>query len=283
MFNWFLAYILDQVSFAGIPYSLWMRMKLIAKYYTMLVKNLFFGNSLTTENILGYSVHASKYKYIFGIFKIAFFKGQYYFTLKKEKPLIIDCGANIGVTTLFFHFLFPKAEIHTFEPNKAVYGYLEENTKPYENIHNHELALASEAGTLQFFVDTKDIWDTNASLNHKTNRVLNDSVEVTAIRLSDFIKNELGWRTIDFIKFNIEGSEDSVIEELAQNDCLKYINRIIFEYHHHIEVGTPSRLANMLKRLEENGMNYTFSVTNFRLHNEDTTQNLFIHAYKKTI
>ena len=34
--------------------------------------------------------------------------------------------------------------------------------------------------------------------------VLNDSVEVTAIRLSDFIKNELGGRQIDFIKFNIE-------------------------------------------------------------------------------
>ena len=282
MFTRFLAYILDQVSFAGIPYSLSERIRLVAQYYMMLFKNCLFGSFLTSEKFFGYTVHASRYKYIFGIFKIAFYKGQYYFDLKKNNPLIIDCGANIGVTTLSFHYHFPDAEIHTFEPNKAVFGYLTENTKPYSNIHNHELALASEAGKLQFFVDTKDIGDTNASLNHKTNRVLNDTVEVTAIRLSDFIKKELGGRTIDFIKFNIEGSEDSVIEELAQNDCLKYIDRIIFEYHHHIEVGTPSRLANMLKRLEENDMNYTFSVTNFRLWNEDTTQNLFIHAYKRS-
>jgi FkbM family methyltransferase len=232
MFTRFLAYILDQVSFIGTPYSLGLRLRLIARYYVMLVKNLFFWSFLTSENILGYKVYASRYKYIFGIFKIAFFKGQYYFSIKKKNPLIIDCGANIGVTTLYFHFLFPDAEIHAFEPNKAVYGYLKKNTSPYKNIYNHEVALADTPGKLQFFVDTKDIGDTNASLNHKTNRVLNDSVEVNAIRLSDFIKNELGGRTIDFIKFNIEWSEDSVIEELAQNDCLKYINRIIFEYHH---------------------------------------------------
>ena len=191
MFTPFLAYLLDHISFIGIPYSLSLRFRLLGKYYSMLLKSIFLGNHLERENILGYTVHASKYKYIFGIFKIAFFKGQYYFKLKKKNPLIIDCGANIGVTTLSFHFHFPDAEIHTFEPNKTVYGYLTENTKPYENIHNHELALASEAGKLQFFVDTKDIGDTNASLNHKTNRVLSDSVEVTAIRLSDFIKNEL--------------------------------------------------------------------------------------------
>jgi hypothetical protein len=144
MFNHFLAYILDHISFAAIPYPLSLRFRLIAKYYSMLMKNTFFGSFLTKETILGYKVQASRYKYIFGIFKIAFFKGQYFFRSENKKPLIIDCGANIGVTTLYFHFLFPESEIHTFEPNKNVYETLVANTKPYTNIHNHEYALAEK-------------------------------------------------------------------------------------------------------------------------------------------
>ncbi len=247
----------------------------------MLIKKVFFSGISASERIFSYNIYASRYKYIFGIFKIAFFKGQYYFETSNKKPIIFDCWANIGVTSLYFDYLYPQAQIHTFEPNQEVFGYLTKNTRDNPNIHNHNIALSNTEGKLDFFVNNNDIWDTNSSLNHKTNAVLADTVQVDVVKLSDFMKKHLPGKRIDFIKFNIEWSEDRVIEDLAANDCLQYIDRMIFEYHHHIEVGEWSHLAAMLKRLEDAGMNYTFSVTNFRLYKEDITQNLFIHAYRK--
>lgn len=284
MFNKLLSVLLDHIFFVWIPYKLWLRIKLLYYYYKIFLKNLFFWNFLKKETIFWYNITASKYKYIYWIFIIAFFKWQYYFDNKYKKDLLIlDCWANIWVTSLFFDFYYPNSEIHTFEPNNMVFDYLVNNTKKCNNLTNHKFALSDENGKMQFFINDKDIWDTNASLNHKTNSTLLWSYEVEVKKLSDFIKTNLNWRIIDFIKFNIEWSEDLVIKDLYVNDCLKYVNRIIFEYHHHVEVWVWSRLSEMLGYLEKSWMNYTFSVTNFRLYKEDIVQNLFIYAYKKDI
>jgi len=274
------AWILDNLSFVCIPYNTWTKLRIAGLYYYMLLKNLFGGFWQAKESFLGYRVSAARYKYIFGIFTIAFFKWQYFFTTKNPKPLIIDCGANIGVTSLFFDFLYPNAEIHTFEPNPTVYHYLEQNTKSQKNIINNQIAVSDQEGTLDFFI-VHGVWDTFASLYDTTNKVEWETIQVAVRKLSGYLQNELQGRKVDCIKFNIEGAEDGVIEDLAAADCLKNIDHMIFEYHHHIERGVWSKLARLLQRLEEHGMNYTFSVTNFRLYKEDISQNIFIHAYRK--
>ncbi|NDK08119.1 FkbM family methyltransferase [Candidatus Gracilibacteria bacterium] len=279
-----LSYIMDHLFFIGIPYSLYQRIRITMVYYKMFIKNLFFGNIIKSDSFLGYKVFSTNYKFIYSIFKITFFKGQYYFNaFKKDKLLILDCGANIGVSSLFFNYIYPNSEIHTFEPNIQVYDYLLKNTKLQKNIFNHKYALSEKSGKLKFYINNDDVGDTTASLNLKSNANLNTHYQVDAIKLSDFIKNNLGGRNIDFIKFNIEGAEEGVIKELYENNYLCKIDRIIFEYHHHIDLDTTSHLSEMLSYLEKSGMNYTFSVTNFRLYKENIVQNLFIYAYKKDL
>jgi hypothetical protein len=44
-----------------------------------------------------------------------FVKAEYFFRTSHDAPVIFDCGANIGLATLFFKRLYPKARVHAFE------------------------------------------------------------------------------------------------------------------------------------------------------------------------
>ena len=40
-----------------------------------------------------------------------------FFETKNQKPKIIDCGANIGISILYYKRLYPEAQIIGFEPD----------------------------------------------------------------------------------------------------------------------------------------------------------------------
>lgn len=48
-----------------------------------------------------------------------------------RKPVIIDCGANIGLATVWYANKYPQATIYAIEPDRRNYQILLENTKHY--------------------------------------------------------------------------------------------------------------------------------------------------------
>lgn len=48
-----------------------------------------------------------------------------------QQPLIIDCGANIGLSAIWFANLFSQARIIAVEPDAANFDLLRRNTAPY--------------------------------------------------------------------------------------------------------------------------------------------------------
>lgn len=50
---------------------------------------------------------------------------------RKEVPLIIDCGANIGLAALWFANEFPEARIIAVEPDQNNFALLQQNIAPY--------------------------------------------------------------------------------------------------------------------------------------------------------
>ena len=54
---------------------------------------------------------------------------QYYKSLisKGVTPLIVDLGANIGMSALYFACRYPKAKIYAIEPNNANFSMLKMN------------------------------------------------------------------------------------------------------------------------------------------------------------
>jgi hypothetical protein len=82
-------------------------------------------------------------------------------------------------------------------------------------------------------------------LGHRLNEP-DAKITVPAVRLSPHLRG----RAIDFLKIDIEGSEERVLKDLAEDGALPNIRQMVVEYHHPPE-GEPSRLGQLLAMLEK--------------------------------
>jgi FkbM family methyltransferase len=139
---------------------------------------------------------------------VSFFK-----SLLQPTDTVLDIGANIGCTSLLFGSRASK--VYSFEPSPTTYRWLVENVQraKLNNVEPINLGLGKEAGTFELtfapnnrsggFVSNL----TSASEGHQVERI-------TIARGDDFIR-EHQIAKVDFIKIDVEGFEQSVIEGLA--------------------------------------------------------------------
>lgn len=57
---------------------------------------------IVKESVLKYLVSAHDYKTLHYLFKEIFISNEYYFNPRTKEPIILDCGANIGMASLYF-------------------------------------------------------------------------------------------------------------------------------------------------------------------------------------
>src|SRR5262249_42775274 len=62
-------------------------------------------------------------------FKDIFVQQVYRFDARRPDPHVIDAGSNIGVSTLYFKHLYPRARVTAFEPDPGLFRTLQENMK----------------------------------------------------------------------------------------------------------------------------------------------------------
>ena len=150
------------------------------------------------------------------------FEDQIYaFPSSSKSPRIIDCGANIGLSTIFFALKYPHAEIISFEPDPTTFEILQLNINQINNSNIqliHKAAWIAEDRIL-FNPDGAD----GGKISHCKNENAN-SVEVDATDLSIFLKEP-----VDMLKMDIEGSEKTVIPHC--NDLLRNVKNLFIEYH----------------------------------------------------
>ncbi|MGV8163185.1 MAG: FkbM family methyltransferase [Candidatus Nanoarchaeia archaeon] len=272
----------EQAYFLGAPLKKSKKFSLFTNYIFLNARRLFPFIPKKGVSMLGFRVYAFKYKYIPELYNLIFFRSQYFFDSKNKKPIILDCGANIGFATLYFKWLYPDAEIHCFEPNPDVCNILRKNVAPLKDMHVHQAALSSKKGKLVFYTDLAHKGKLNSSAF--TDFGANNSpekIKVDAISLSDFIKNNFKNKKIDFIKFNIEGAENEVVKDLHKQNLLKNIKGMVFEYHHLQIKGDYSKLGQLLLCLEDAGFDYSLASVNFSMSRKNMPQNIFIYAYNR--
>lgn len=66
-----------------------------------------------------------------------------------RKPIIVDAGANIGISTIWFARAFPQARVISIEPDPGNAELLRKNIAPYPNCVAEEAAIGSEPGFVQ--------------------------------------------------------------------------------------------------------------------------------------
>lgn len=173
---------------------------------------------------------------------------------------IIDCGANIGLSILYFKQVAPDAFIDAFEPDTRNFSLLEKNVKRFnlENVNLHKAAVWTANSTIGFSSDGS----MSSRINDVESIQKNDGALVKAVRLKDFMI-----RKIDFLKIDIEGAEYEVLEDIA--DKLHFVRSMFVEYH-----GTFSQNGQLIRLLE------IIRVAGFSFYIKEAA-NLLPHPFKR--
>jgi FkbM family methyltransferase len=209
------------------------------------------------------------------LFNEIYVDASYYFRADIDRPVILDCGSNIGLSVLFFKKLYPEARITAFEPDPATFALLCCNVAGLSNVMPHQSALSDQAGQISFFRDA----DSNVSdlrMSTLSSRFCGTEIKVPAVRLSDYIDGE-----IDLLKLDVEGGEDKVIGDLVATGKIRCIARAHIEYHHHIDT-CADHLSTFLGQLEDSGFGYQINTVTYGLWpNERSFQDISLYCYRK--
>lgn len=140
--------------------------------------------------------------------------------LKGERPVILDCGANIGYTVLHYKRLFPKARITAFEPDPQFAPILRRNLarNGASDVEIVEAAAWIRDGRAPWRVEQKD-GSRLATIAEST-----PGVEVATVDLARYLHQD-----VDLLKLDIEGAEFDVVPHLAS--CLGRVQHILVEGH----------------------------------------------------
>jgi FkbM family methyltransferase len=167
----------------------------------------------------------------------------YKFNLKKANPVIIDCGANMGLSVLYFAKTYPGSKIIAFEPDESVLPYLKQNIKNYQlsNVLLYEKAVWSSNTILSFYTDQGMGGRLELNYNNQVPK------QVETIRLKEFLNQE-----VEFLKIDIEGAEIEVLIDCE--DKLSNVNNLFVEYHSF--QNSEQQLGELLNLLKRNGFRY---------------------------
>ncbi len=127
-----------------------------------------------------------------------------YTVIEWDVDIIVDVGSNIWQFTNAVHFWYPKASIHSFEPDPQIYNILTRNTSTIDMIIRYNLALAETEGVLRFY-----IWDISVMSSLIQTNSIQRYIEVKTWILDTIMKDIL---SIDILKIDVEWAELMVLK-----------------------------------------------------------------------
>ena len=184
------------------------------------------------------------YKFPFEIlhtYRELFEEEIYRFTADNPAPLIIDCGANIGLSVVYFKSLYPQSTIIAYEPDEANVALLHKNIEAnnFDKVVVKKEAVWIKDEKLYF----KSIGSQGSQISTEGLQK-EHTVEVNAICLSEALLSQ----NVDFLKIDIEGAEYEVMKDCANS--LSKVKNIFVEYHG--KTTDTIKLVEILNILENN-------------------------------
>lgn len=164
------------------------------------------------------------------------------FRAEGPTPVIIDCGANVGVSVLYQLRTYPDARIICFEPDEAVVACLKENlrTDRASGVEVRPEAVWVHDQGVSFGREGSD----GGSIMRERN-----AVNIPSVRLKSVLQE---FDAIDLLKIDIEGAETEVMLDCGEE--LKRVRNLYVEYHSF--PGKPQELHKLLELLARCGFRY---------------------------
>jgi len=154
-------------------------------------------------------LHTLKEIFVHEIYKAFYPTGSY----------IIDCGANIGLSTIYFKEQCSDAEIIAFEPDTKNFELLSKNIASL-NLTN--ITIRKEA-----------VWIDDTEIDFSDEGTMGSKIELNSVKKTNPVKaiklKNLLFKKVNFLKLDIEGAEYLVIKDIAPE--LQKVENLFIEYH----------------------------------------------------
>ncbi len=131
----------------------------------------------------------------------------------KNPRIIVDVGANIGISPLYFYMKFQNATIFAIEPEPNNFKRLERNIRGIPNIIPRQLAFSDKNGDVDFYIYPDKI--ISSSLEKRLQGQM--SIKVKSTTADNFILEE-EIEKIDLFKFDVEGAEFKIFSNFKNLD-----------------------------------------------------------------
>jgi FkbM family methyltransferase len=157
-----------------------------------------------------YPVELRKGTSDFEVFRDIFLSRQYRSLCKGDPRTLIDAGANIGLTSLYFLHRYPKVRVIALEPDPENYEVAKQNLQPFKHrcellnaaLWSHDTTLAVQRGK---FRDGRH-WASQVT------PACNDSKVVVPAYSVPTLMSRYRIETLDILKIDIEGAERIVFD-----------------------------------------------------------------------
>jgi len=171
-----------------------------------------------------YLIHFNDPRSFLYTVKELFLDEIYKFNPLNDAPYIIDCGAYIGTSILYFKTNYPNAKILAFEPDNINLKLLNKNLSNwnFKNVEIQDKAVWINNDILLFKTDGNMASKIIGPNKNKSNS--NSLIETKSIRLKDLLDVKT-----DFLKLDIEGAEYEVIKDCSEK--LGNVQNLFIEYH----------------------------------------------------
>lgn len=159
----------------------------------------------------------------------------------KSPKFIVDAGAHIGLSSLFFANRFPTATVVSLELEASNYRMLQKNTMHEPRIHPLHCGLWSVDGTLSVANESADTWAYYAVESSDTE---GDCITTPSLSVSSLMQ-KYDIPSIDLLKLDIEGAEKEVLSTADQ--WIEKVKTIAVEVHDWLKPGCSDALESAIK------------------------------------
>lgn len=173
----------------------------------------------------------------YGVFEEVFIENEYKIPVTESPSYIIDAGANIGLTALYFLRQYPNANIVCIEPEETNYEMLSKNTADYNSVVCLKKALWSRLTHLQI----KNLRTENWAF--EVTETDDESNSVSAVTINEIVLH-YNFPRIDILKVDIEGSEKEVFE--ANTEWAGKVKNVIVEIHENMREGALNSVIGLM-------------------------------------
>jgi FkbM family methyltransferase len=170
------------------------------------------------------------------------FLEEEYAWVPEEPRTIVDLGAHIGDTSVYYACRFPQAQIIAVEPSQHNFVLLQKNTAAFSTIHPTCVAVSGSDGE-------SHLSESGSPLGFAL-EATHDGSRVITRTLASLIR-EYGYDTVDLVKFDIEGAEFDALTPHTIACSRAYIGELHFDKNTTV---TPEAFKDMFERA---GFKYT--------------------------